>query len=124
LKATEEIGADVTRSISKDTEVLTSFIDFVKVYAIALKIAFRCDRTIAWQLLRILLRRFEKIAMYRRKYDERVDEIAAQIRDRSRGDSVELRLRDIVGEAEKLKDEFEKEYHIYVAARRAKRGKI
>jgi hypothetical protein len=61
--------------------------------------------------------------MYRRKYDERVDEIAEKIRGRSHAGSVESRLKDVLEEAEKLKDEFEKEYHMYVTERCAKQGK-
>jgi hypothetical protein len=123
LKATGKISAEVIKRISRDSEELVRFIDFVKVYAIAIKIAFRCDRAVAWQLLGILLRRFEKIGMYRRKYDERVDEIAEKIRGRSHAGTVESRLKDILEEAEKLKDEFEKDYHIYVTERCAKQGK-
>jgi hypothetical protein len=123
LKATEKISAEVTHRISKDSEELIRFIDFVKVYALAIKIAFRCDRAVAWQLLGILLRRFEKIGMYRRKYDERVDEVAAKIRGRSHTGTIESRLEDILEEAVKLKDEFEEEYHTYITERCAKQGK-
>jgi hypothetical protein len=110
LKATEKISAEIVRSISEDTEDLCNFIDFVKVHAIAVKIAFRCDRAAAWHLLGTLLREFEKIGMYRRKYDDRVDEIATKIKDTSASSTVESRLKAILEEARNLKNEFEKQY--------------
>ncbi|MDH5202328.1 MAG: hypothetical protein OEZ31_00045 [Nitrospirota bacterium] len=119
MKTTEQIAKEVIKGINEDKEELNRFIDFVKIHVLALKIAFRCDRGTAWELLSIFLREFEKIGMYRRKYDERIDEVARGIKARSSGDSLNKRLRNIIEEAKKLKEELE-EYHREMAKKRRK----
>jgi hypothetical protein len=120
LKKTEHIGKEVIKSISEDCSELYHFIDFVKIYAIALKIAFRSDRAAAWGLLGIFLREFEKIGMYRRSYDQKIDEVAEMLKDCCEGD-VESRMNNIVEEARKLKDKFE-ELHAETVKRRTKKS--
>jgi len=110
LKTTEQIAREIIKGINEDREELNRFIDFVKTHVLALKIAFRCDRGTAWELLSIFLREFEKIGMYRRKYDERVDEVARGIKARSSSAPLNKRLKNIMEEAKKLKEELE-EYH-------------
>ena len=121
MKPTEQIAKEVIKGINEDRSELYRFIDFVKTYGIALKIAFRCDRGAAWELLRIFLREFEKIGMYIRKYDERVDDISRKIKDStSIDDSLNKRLENITEEATKLKDELEK-YHVEMIKSRRQR---
>ena len=110
MKTTEQIAREIIKGINEDREELNRFIDFVKTHVLALKIAFRCDRGTAWELLSIFLREFEKIGMYRRKYDERVDEVARGIKARSSSAPLNKRLKNIMEEAKKLKEELE-EYH-------------
>ncbi len=118
MKPTEQIAKEVIKAINKDRSELYRFIDFIKTHAIALKIAFRCDREAAWELLRIFLREFEKIGMYMRKYDERVDDIARKIKDCKSVDSINKRLEDIIEEAKKLKDGLEKDHVEMIKSRR------
>ena len=110
MKTTEQIAREIIKGINEDREELNRFIDFVKTHVLALKIAFRCDRGTAWELLSIFLREFEKIGMYRRKYDERVDDVAKKIKAHSSSAPLNKRLKNIMEEAKKLKEELE-EYH-------------
>lgn len=119
MKTTEQIAREIIKGINEDREELNRFIDFVKTHVLALKIAFRCDRGTAWELLSIFLREFEKIGMYRRKYDERVDEVARGIKARSSSAPLNKRLKNIMEEAKKLKEELE-EYHRETLKKRRK----
>ena|GEM_PF-2470835 len=114
MQTTEETAKEIIESISEDTSELHRFIDFVKIYAIALKIAFRCDRAASWELLGVFLKELEKIGMYRRKYDKRLDEVALKIKTSSGGEPLNKRLEIIMAEASKLKEELEK-YHTELA---------
>jgi hypothetical protein len=104
LKTTEQIAREIIKGINEDKEELNRFIDFVKTHILALKIAFRCDRGTAWELLSVFLREFEKIGMYRRKYDERVDDVAKKIKAHSSSAPLNKRLKNIMEEARKLKE--------------------
>jgi len=119
LKTTEQIAREIIKGINEDKEELNRFIDFVKTHILALKIAFRCDRGTAWELLSVFLREFEKIGMYRRKYDERVDDVAKKIKAHSSSAPLNKRLKNIMEEARKLKEELE-EYHGEMAKKRRK----
>jgi len=119
LKTTEQIAREIIKGIDEDREELNRFIDFVKTHVLALKIAFRCDRGTAWELLSIFLREFEKIGMYRRKYDERADDVAKKIKAHSSSAPLNKRLKNIMEEAKKLKEELE-EYHREMAKKRRK----
>ena len=119
MKTTEQIAKEVIKGINEDKSELYRFIDFVKTHTLALKIAFRCDREIAWELLRIFLREFEKIGMYMRKYDEKVDDVAQKMKARSGIAPLHQRLENIMEESEKLKKELE-EYHVEMIRRRRK----
>ena len=110
LKSTEEISKDVVESMSKSPSELNRFIDFTKVYAIALKIAFRSDRQAAWELIGIYFRELEKIAMWRRKYNHQIDKIAERLKESSNIVPLNKRLKIILEEARKLKEEFEEDY--------------
>lgn len=110
LKSTEEIAKDVVESMGKSPSELNRFIDFTKVYAIALKIAFRSDRQAAWELLGIYFRELEKIAMWRRKYDQQIDKISTRLKESSNIVPLNKRLKIILEEARKLKEEFEEDY--------------
>lgn len=110
LKSTEEIAKSVVESIGKSPSELNRFIDFTKLYAIALKIAFRCDRQAAWELLGIYFRELEKIAMWKRKYNEKIDKISTRIKESSSIVPLNKRLKIILEEARKLKEEFEEDY--------------
>ena len=110
LKSTEEIAKDVVESMGKSPSELNRFIDFTKVYAIALKIAFRSDRQAAWELLGIYFRELEKIAMWRRKYNHQIDKIAERLKESSNIVPLNKRLKIILEEARKLKEEFEEDY--------------
>lgn len=110
LKSTEEISKDVVESIGKSPSELNRFIDFTKVYAIALKIAFRSDRQAAWELIGIYFRELEKIAMWRRKYNHQIDKIAERLKESSNIVPLNKRLKIILEEARKLKEEFEEDY--------------
>lgn len=118
LKSTEQIAKNVIEAISKSPTELYEFIDFSKVYGIALKIAFRCDRQAAWELLGVYLRELEKIALWRRKYNERIDEVSTKIKDSSSIEPLNQRLKIILDEARKLKDEFEEDYRTIVEKRK------
>jgi len=118
LKSTEQLVKEIIKNINENNSELCRFIDFIKIYGLAIKIAFRCDRGVAWELLGKLLREFEKIGMYRKKYDEKVDDIAKRIKTCS-CDSLNKRLENIIEEANKLREELE-EYHIEVNKRRRK----
>lgn len=119
MKTTEQIAREIIKGINEDREELNRFIDFVKTHVLALKIAFRCDRGTAWELLSIFLREFEKIGMYRRKYDERVDDVAKKIKAHSSSAPLNKRLKNIMEEAKKLKEELE-EYHRETLKKRRK----
>lgn len=119
MKTTEQIAREIIKGINEDKEELNRFIDFVKTHVIALKIAFRCNRGTAWELLRIFLREFEKIGMYRRKYDEMIDDVARRIKARSSRESLNKRLENIMEEAKKLKEELET-YHKEMIKKRRK----
>lgn len=110
LKSTEEIAKGVVESIGKSPSELNRFIDFTKTYAIALKIAFRSDRQAAWELLGIYFRELEKIAMWRRKYNHQIDKIAERLKESSNIVPLNKRLKIILEEARKLKEEFEEDY--------------
>ncbi len=110
LKSTEEIAKDVVESMGKSPSELNRFIDFTKVYAIALKIAFRSDRQAAWELIGIYFRELEKIAMWRRKYNHQIDKIAERLKESSNIVPLNKRLKIILEEARKLKEEFEEDY--------------
>jgi hypothetical protein len=110
LKSTEQIAQSIIDSLSKSPSELHRFIDFSKVYGIALKIAFRCDRQAAWELLGIYFRELEKIAMWRRKYNERIDKASSRIKESSSIEPLSKRLKIILEEARKLKQEFEEDY--------------
>jgi hypothetical protein len=118
LKSTEQLAKEIIKNINEDNSELCRFIDFIKIYGLAIKIAFRCDRGVAWELLGKLLREFEKIGMYRKKYDEKIDDIAKRIKTRSSG-SLNRGLENIIEEANKLREELEK-YHIEVNRERRK----
>jgi hypothetical protein len=110
LKSTEQIAQSIIEAISKGPKELYEYIDFSKIYGIALKIAFRCDRQAAWELLGVYLRELEKIAMYRRKYNERIDDVSTKIKESSSMEPLRERLKIIIEEARKLKEEFEEDY--------------
>lgn len=110
MKSTEEIAKGVVESIGKSPSELNRFIDFTKTYTIALKIAFRSDRQAAWELLGIYFRELEKIAMWRRKYNQRIDKVSERIKESSSVVPLNKRLKIILEEARKLKKEFEEDY--------------
>ena len=110
MRSTEQIAENVIKAVSKSRSELYEFIDFSKVYGIALKIAFRCDRQAAWELLGIYLRELEKIALWRRKYNERVDEVSRMVKESSSMEPLDERLKIILDKAQKLKEEFEEDY--------------
>jgi len=110
LRSTEQIAENVIKAVSKSRSELYEFIDFSKVYGIALKIAFRCDRQAAWELLGIYLRELEKIALWRRKYNERVDEVSRIVKESSSMEPLDERLKIILDKAQQLKEEFEEDY--------------
>jgi len=110
LRSTEQIAENVIKAVSKSRSELYEFIDFSKVYGIALKIAFRCDRQAAWELLGIYLRELEKIALWRRKYNERVDEVSRMVKESSSMEPLDERLKIILDKAQQLKEEFEEDY--------------
>ena len=118
MKNTEQLAKEIIKNINENNSELCRFIDFIKIYGLAIKIAFRCDRGVAWELLGELLREFEKIGMYMKKYDEKVDDIAKRIKTCS-SDSLNKRLENIIEEANKLREELEA-YHIEVNKRRKK----
>jgi len=93
------------------------------MYVIALKIAFRCDRQAAWELLGIYIRELEKIALWRRKYDERIDEVSTNIKERLSTEPLSERLKHITEEAQKLKEEFEEDYRKMIERRKARQKK-
>ena len=119
MKSTEVIAKEVINSVNGDRLEFYRFINFVKIHTLALKIAFRCDREVAWELLSIVLREFEKIGMYMRKYDERVDDIARNLKCNDSIVPLNIRLGTIIEEATKLKDDLEK-YHIEMFRNRRK----
>ena len=118
MKSTEQLAKEIIKNINEDNSELCRFIDFIKIYGLAIKIAYRCDRGVAWELLGKLLREFEKIGMYMKKYDEKVDDIAKRIKICS-SDSLNKGLENIIEEANKLREELE-EYHREVNKRRRK----
>ena len=118
MKSTEQLAKEIIKNINEDNSELYRFIDFIKIYGLAIKIAYRCDRGVAWELLGKLLREFEKIGMYMKKYDEKVDDIAKRIKICS-SDSLNKGLENIIEEANKLREELE-EYHREVNKRRRK----
>ncbi|HYA12276.1 MAG TPA: hypothetical protein VEF37_04795 [Thermodesulfovibrionales bacterium] len=118
MRSTQQISKSIIEAISKGPSELYEFIDFSKVYVIALKIAFRCDRQAAWELLGVYLRELEKIAMWRRKYNERIDEVSMRIKESSSTELLSKRLKIILDEARKLKDEFEEDYRTTIEKRR------
>jgi hypothetical protein len=118
LRSTQQIAKSIIEAINKGPSELYEFIDFSKVYVIALKIAFRCDRQAAWELLGVYLRELEKIAIWRRKYNERIDEVSMGIKESSSTELLSKRLKIILDEARKLKDEFEEDYRTTMEKRR------
>ncbi|NWF52563.1 MAG: hypothetical protein HXY47_05705 [Nitrospirae bacterium] len=110
MKSTEEIAKSIIESVSKSPLELNRFIDFTKIYAIALKIAFRSDRQAAWELLGIYFRELEKIAMWKRKYNHEIDKVSEKIKENSSIVPLNKRLKIILEEARKLKEDFEEEY--------------
>lgn len=125
LRSTEQIAKNVIDAISKGPSELYEFIDFSKVYGIALKIAFRCDRQAAWELLGVYIRELEKIALWRRKYNERIDEVSKKIKESSSMEPLNERLKIILEEARKLKDEFGEDYRSILEKRKERlEGKL
>ena len=122
MKSTEEIAKGVIESIGKSPSELNRFIDFTKTYAIALKIAFRSDRQAAWELLGIYFRELEKIAMWKRKYNQKIDNISTRIKESSNIVPLNKRLKIIMEEAKKLKKEFEEDYRGSAEGERPKGG--
>ncbi len=110
LKSTEEIAKSVIESVSKSPSELNRFIDFTKIYAIALKIAFRSDRQAAWELLGIYFRELEKIAMWKRKYNQQIDKVSEKIKENSSIIPLNKRLKIILEEARRLKEDFEQDF--------------
>ncbi len=110
MKSTEEIAKSVIESVSKNPSELNRFIDFTKIYAIALKIAFRSDRQAAWELLGIYFRELEKIAMWKRKYNQEIDRVSERIKENSGFIPLNKRLKIILEEARKLKEDLEEDY--------------
>jgi hypothetical protein len=125
LRSTEQIAKNVIEAISKGKSELYEFIEFSKVYVIALKIAFRCDRQVAWELLGIYLRHLEKIALWRRRYNERIDEVSRKIKETSSMEPLNERLKIILDEASRLKEELEEDYRRMLEKRNEKlEGKL
>ncbi|OGW54981.1 MAG: hypothetical protein A2Y81_12665 [Nitrospirae bacterium RBG_13_43_8] len=120
MRSTEQIAKNVIEAISKGKSELYEFIEFSKVYVIALKIAFRCDRQAAWELLGIYLRQLEKIALWRRRYNERLDEVSKRIKETSSTEPLNERLKIILDEASKLKEELEEDYRRMLEKRNEK----
>jgi hypothetical protein len=118
LRSTQQIAKSIIEAINKGPSELYDFIDFSKVYVIALKIAFRCDRQAAWELLGVYLRELEKIAIWRRKYNERIDEVSMGIKESSSTELLSKRLKIILGEARKLNEEFEEDYRSMLEKRK------
>jgi len=118
LRSTEQIAKNVIEAISKSRSELYGFINFSKVYGIALKIAFRCDRQAAWELLGVYLRELEKIALWRRKYNERIDEVSRKIKESSSMEPLNERMKIILDEARKLNEEFEEDYRSMLEKRK------
>ncbi|MGB9716548.1 MAG: hypothetical protein ACPL1G_09110 [Thermodesulfovibrionales bacterium] len=110
MKSTEEIAKSVIESVSKSPSELNRFIDFTKIYAIALKIAFRSDRQAAWELLGIYFRELEKIAMWKRKYNQQIDKVSEKIKENSSIIPLNKRLKIILEEARRLKEDFEQDF--------------
>lgn len=125
MRSTEQIAKNVIEAISKGKSELYEFIEFSKIYVIALKIAFRCDRQAAWELLGIYLRQLEKIALWRRRYNERIDEVAKKIKETSSMEPLNERLKIILNEASRLKEELEEDYRKMLEKRAEKlEGKL
>ncbi|MGQ9570784.1 MAG: hypothetical protein ACUVUQ_08090 [Thermodesulfovibrionales bacterium] len=110
MKCNEEIARSVIESVSKTPLELNRFIDFTKIYAIALKIAFRSDRQAAWELLGIYFRELEKIVIWKRKYNQEIDKVSERIKENSGFVPLNKRLKIILEEARKLKEDFGKDY--------------
>lgn len=120
MQPTEEIAQEIVDSIRKDTSELRRFIDFVKVYGIGIKLAFRCDRAASWELLGTFLGELEKIAVYRRKFDKTIDAAAKKLRAAGDQGPLQARVDRIMDEAVRLKDELEA-YHIEQVRKRRRR---
>jgi len=118
LRSTEQIAKNVIEAISRGRSELYEFINFSKVFGIALKIAFRCDRQAAWELLGIYLRELEKIALWRRKYNERIDEVSRKLKESSSMEPLNERMKIILDEARKLNEEFEEDYRSMLEKRK------
>jgi hypothetical protein len=118
LRSTEQIAKNVIEAISRGRSELYEFINFAKLFGIALKIAFRCDRQAAWELLGIYLRELEKIALWRRKYNERIDEVSRKIKESSSMEPLNERMKIILDEARKLNEEFEEDYRSMLEKRK------
>ncbi len=123
MKSTEQIAKSIIESINRGPAEISEFIDFSKVYGIALKIAFRCDRQSAWELLGVYLRELEKIAMWRRKNNELIDEVSTKIKENLSMEPLNIRLKIILDEARKLKEEIEEDYRIKMEQRKERLAK-
>lgn len=123
MQPTEEIAQEIIESIGRDTSELRRFIDFVKVYGIAIKLAFRCDRAASWELLGTFLGELEKIAVYRRKFDKTLDTAAKKLRAAGDQGPLQERVDRIMDEALRLKEELET-YHIEQVRKRMKRHDV
>ena len=123
MQPTEEIAQEIVDSIAKDTVELRRFIDFVKIYGIAIKLAFRCDRAASWDLLGTFLAELEKIAVYRRKFDKTIDAAAKKLRAAGDQGPLPERVGRIMEEAQRLKEELEN-YHIEQVRKRKQRHDV
>ena len=99
----------------KDSELekleIFQFIEFSKEKALAMKISYRCNRKVFYELVGKFLQQLESIGDLGSRYDKKIDAIACEGKNSSYlGNSMEDDIEKIFTLARKAKKEIEEDY--------------
>lgn len=90
---------------------LYKFIDFVKKHTLAMKISYRCNRKVFYELVGRFLEQLETIGDFGDRYNKKLDDIACGEKcNNSLSNSLEDEIERILVLARQAKKEIEKDY--------------
>jgi hypothetical protein len=114
LSPSEEIIKGISTTINLEELELYQFIDHVKQYVAAIKIAYRfpTDRRPFYELLGVFLEMFENIGGFNaKKYNRKIDEYVRTNHDRIIGsDALKVKIEKILEMALEFTETVEKEH--------------
>ncbi len=114
-----DIGKDIDEVMDNiDHETITDlelycFIEFIKEHLLAIRVAFRCDRAVAWELLRRLMKELDFITEFGKRCSKRLEILSCRLKDSDDIpiEDIETRTDKILEVARNFKESIETDYN-------------